>query len=98
MDDVAILKKGTSEWGWTHIVERGHDIQIRQALGLADSGESVKKVIAEVLEYGRITNHVAGDKFEIVRQITRNQKTHDILVVVSDRIDAAGSIVTAYPI
>lgn len=95
------LKKGSREqnFGWDHIVARNHNNEIREALNLSDADESVKDVIKEVVETARTEDviYIPGEKWEIRKNITRNGKSKNILVVVSDRPGNVGSIQTAHP-
>ncbi len=104
IDGIAVLKKGdiVEKWGWDHIKARNHHNQIQEALGLSDNDIAVKKVINEVIETPDNIKHIQGDKFEFSKTVTRGQKSHNILVVVSDRVGDIkinkGSIQTANPI
>lgn len=97
VNDVAILKKGTSEWGWEHITTRNHHIQIKDALNLDNTDIAVKKVIGEVLESGNIIEHVPGEKYVISKVVTRGSKSKAIKVVVSESSENSGSMITAFP-
>lgn len=97
LNSASALKKGTSSWGWEHIVAQNHHIQIKDALNLVDDDISVKKVINEVVETGEIKNYVPNDYFEVIKNVQGNGKTHSITVIISDRADKKGWIISAYP-
>ncbi|MDY6864933.1 MAG: hypothetical protein SVY15_03035 [Halobacteriota archaeon] len=57
IDKVAVLKKGqhygpNNGWGWEHIVEENHHVDVQNAFGLADDHEAVWDFMAEGLEKG----------------------------------------------
>jgi hypothetical protein len=94
--------KGEKGFGWEHISQprgnlQSHADDIKDALNLLDNDESVKRVLEEVIESGEPTVY-PGEKIEIVKTVSNNGVTHDILVVISDKPDNVGSIQTAHPI
>ncbi|MBU0535447.1 MAG: thrombospondin type 3 repeat-containing protein, partial [Nanoarchaeota archaeon] len=90
VNDVAVLKKGTTEWGWEHIVYRNHNNEIKNAFDLIDNDKAVKAFIQEGLEKGvRNGNEIIWDV---------PGKTNDLVIVVDDIVGAnPGSITTVYP-
>jgi len=113
IEGVAVLKRGEhyfdpeegvwKGFGWEHISKpRGdlpsHADEIKDALALPNNDEAVKDVIREVIEHGTVTNYIPGEAIEITKTVTRNGKSHDILVVISDRPKNIGSIQTAHPL
>ncbi|MBI4044208.1 MAG: hypothetical protein HY392_00700 [Candidatus Diapherotrites archaeon] len=104
VENTITFKKGihygpNNGFGWEHIVGENHHNQIREVLDLSDADESVKDVIKEVVETARNEDiiYIPGEAWEIRKTITRNGKSKDILVVVSDRPGNVGSIQTARP-
>jgi hypothetical protein len=99
IDEVAVLKKGSEAelWGWEHMVGRNHNNEIQAALGLSNNDAAVKEVMSEVIEYGT-PNRISGEAIEVTKTVTRDGKSHDILVVISDRPVNVGSIQDGYPI
>ena len=90
INGMAVLRKGNSGWGWEHIVERTHHIEIRNAFGLADNQKAVQDFIGKGLRNG-LRN---GD--EIIWEIPN--KTKKLKIVVGHDLDKLGAIISAYPI
>lgn len=97
INNAAILKKGSAadNWGFEHIIDK-HFNDFKDVLGISGDNE-IRSIIAEVINSGKVTKNMPGDKIEIEKIITRNGKIHNIRVVVSDRSGSVGSIQTAHP-
>ncbi|VVB99983.1 Uncharacterised protein [uncultured archaeon] len=94
---IAWLQDGPIGWGWKHIVNQGHDIHIQTALKLPNKEAAVKSVIKDTIENYDSVEYIAGDSYNFYKNYTIDGKIKRILVVVSDRPNVEGRIITAYP-
>lgn len=97
------LNQGNTKFGWTHIAyDRPdgtcHAREIKEAFGLKDQDESVRKFILETIKTGKATEQIRerDGKLQSRMIYTRTVDGKEIKVVV-DNGEHKGSIITAYP-
>ena len=100
IDRVTILKMGTQEWGWEHILFK-HESDIKNAFDLTDNN-AIKNLIKETVEKGKKSDILISDgkkriNYEFEKTLANGDK-RKMRVSVSAEDANFGSITTAYPI
>jgi len=88
VEGAVVLRRGNEAWGWEHVLQRGHNQEIKTAFKLMDNQKSVLDLIQKGIEKGV----KSGDS--IIWDVP--DSSHRLKIVVEGA--NPGSITTAFPI